>query len=257
VEPVSVCLGVSCGQPANDGSFTLTSVELGRHRLQALAGGTLHSVSDLPLTKVAPAITTTQLSGAIEVVVLHVDGVAARAKYFGTGQYERADVDSVRARVILARGGTMPVSIGCWTAHGRKAIPLAGDMAVSVPIDHSYRGRVDCEVDGFVRVVIEDPDPSETVDIPLIAWADDAIDVGAEVRTEADGLRVIDVADEAKDAGLLPDDVVTAIDGISVKRMYVNTARELGFRLPPGQAVSLTVLRHGKELTLHVRSPGG
>ncbi len=257
VESVSICLGVRCVRPTKDGSFTLTSVELGRHRLQARAGGTLYSISDLPLTQVAPAITTTQLSGAIDDIVIHVDGVAARAKYFGTGDYKRTAVDNVRARVILARGGTMPASIGCSTWHGREHVPLTGDGILSLPIDHSRRGRVDCEVDGFVRVVIEHPDPNETVDIPLIAWADDAIDLGAELSTQADGLRVVDVADEARDAGLRAGDVVTAIDGISVKRLAVNTARELGFRLPPGHAVSLTVLRRGKELTIHLRSPEG
>lgn len=44
---------------------------------------------------------------------------------------------------------------------------------------------------------------------------------------------------------------------LSVARMYVNTARELGFRLPPGQTVSLTVLRRSKKLTIHLTSPKG
>lgn len=256
VEPVGVCLGVSCTQPNDDGSFTLTSVELGRHRLRAVAGGITHVVSDLPLTIVPPAITTTQLSGTINDVVLHVDGEAARAKYDETGQYDPTDVGSVRARVILARGGTMPTSIGCWTAHGREDILIAGDVPVSVPIERTgARTTVDCEFDDFVRVAIEDPDPAETVDIPLITWADDAIDLGAELRTEAGGVRVVDVADEAKGAGLLPGDLVTAIDGISVKWMHANTARELGFRLPPGQTVSLTVLRRGKKSTINLRAP--
>jgi hypothetical protein len=254
-EPVAVCLGASCGKPMDDGSFTLKSVELGRHRFHVVAGGITYLVSELALTRVAPSVVTDHLAGSIDNIVLHVDGPAARSKYTGTS-YSASDLGSARARLVLARGGALPNHLDCSTENGGQDVPAVALTTITVPIvRRAGHALIDCDVDDFESIVIEDPDTSRVIDLPLVRHAFDAIDLGAELRTEASGARVIDVADEAESAGLQRNDIVTAIDGISIAGLRIPTVRELGFRLPPGGSTTWTIRRGGEVVTIHARAP--
>jgi len=64
------------------------------------------------------------------------------------------------------------------------------------------------------------------------------------------------VAAEAKDAGLLPGDIVVAINDVAVAGFEMRSVYEFGFKLPPGEDVAWTIERYGARLTLHANSPG-
>jgi S1-C subfamily serine protease len=145
----------------------------------------------------------------------------------------------------------------CWTTGGRGTFPLIVDKKpIAVPL-LTFKGQtqIDCETDDDLNVRIFDPAPSRVLDIPLVRPSVDDVDLGVELRAHPNGTSVVDVADEAKAAGLQPGDIITDIDGISVINLSPKVVRALGFRLPPGVSAKLAVLRAQQQISIVVRSP--
>jgi hypothetical protein len=253
---VAVCLGADCEAANEDGSFELTSFELGSKRFEVAAGGTRRAVRELPMRRVSPRIDTQRLNGVIQDVALEVD-VAASERLFARGSYHCANAGGAHVRVVAVRGVALPRDLQCDTRNGRRRYPIGdGRGPLVLPIVHCGETKmIDCEAGGFEHVWIYEPAPGGVIDVPLVRARTDDIDLGVVLRSEPTGARVVDVADEAEAAGLRPGDVVTAIEGISVANVDVRIVRALGFRLPPGQSVELAVTRGDQEVAFTVRSP--
>ncbi len=252
-----VCLGRDCGATKDDGSFELTSFQVGRQRFEVVAGGVTHVVKELPLGKVAPSIVVDHLSGFIGPILLQVDRKATEQMFNAPSWSDSTDGGTARVRVVPGRDGTLPATIMCMSAHGGEDIPVGdGRAPIVVPVlRYAGRSRIECDPDNFDRVRIQDPAPGRVHDVPLVHTSVDDIDLGVELRAYPTGARVVGVADEAKDAGLRPDDIVTAIDGISVANTNAPVVRALGFRLPPGKSAELAIMRGEQPLTIVLRSP--
>lgn len=254
---VGVCLGDDCAEVTDDGAFKLTTFERGRHRLQVVAGGVTHSVKEVPLTKVSPRFAVDRLSGFIGPIALQIDGEAADRMFNAPSWSDSAESGTARVRVIPGRNASLPATIMCMTAHGGEDIAVGdGKTPLVVPtLRFGSRSRIDCDAGDSDSVRIYVADLNRVIDVPVVAPTTEDVDLGAELRSEPTGARVIDVADEAKTAGLRPGDIVTAIDGISVAGMNIPVVRALGFRLPPGRTAELTILRGTQELRVLLQSP--
>lgn len=254
---VSVRLGDGWSETKDDGSFELVTFKRGRHRFEVVGGGVTHSVKELPLAKVAPSIVVDHVSGFIGPIALQVDEDAADRMFNEPGWDMMKDAGTASVRVVAGRGGALPATIMCMTPHGGKDFAVGdGRSPIAVPlVTFAGHSRIDCEADDSLEVRVYDPAPGRVIDVPLVRPSVDDIDLGVEVRAHSQGARVLDVADEAKNAGLQPGDIVTAIDGISVVSMKARVVRALGFRLPPGQSAELTVTRGEQQLPIVLRAP--
>ena len=254
---VGVCLGAACSEATDDGAFELYTYELGRQRFEVHAGGVTFSVKELPLARVAPSLTIERLSGSVGPIVLQVDEDAAEGLFNEPSWDLTKNGWTALVRVIPVRGAALPESIMCMTPHGGENFAVGdGRHPIEVPVVTFYEhSRIDCESNGSLEVRVHDPALGRVVDVPIVQPAIDEVDLGVELRRHPEGARVLDVADEAKQAGLLAGDVVTAVDGIAVANMRASVVRALGFRLPPGQATTLTVHRGREELSIRVVAP--
>jgi hypothetical protein len=254
---VAVCLGPDCVSASEDGTFELSSFELGQHRLAVIAGGVGHSVKELPLRKVAPRISVEQLSGVIAPITLQVD-VAEAYRLFNRPSWDMSTSGgTARVRVVAARSAKLPRELMCMTPHGGEYTAVGDGLTpIVVPVLRvGQRTMLDCKADDFDWVWIENPASGRVIDVPMVRATVEDIDLGVELRSQSTGARVVDVADEAKASGLQPGDVVTAIDGISIANTTVAVVRLLGFRLPPGQSAELTIMRGDQQFPISVRSP--
>jgi hypothetical protein len=256
---VSVCFGENCSVAKDDGSFELTIFELGRHRFEVVGGGVTHRVKELPLGKVAPSILIDRLTGFIGPIALQLDADAA-ARMFNEPDWAMSkDGGTASVRVVAGRGGSLPTSIMCMTPHGGEHFQVGdGRAPIVVPVlTFAGRSRIDCDADDSLRIRIYDPTPGRVVDVPVVRPMLDAVDLGVELRAHPQGARVLDAADEAKDAGLQPGDIVTSIDGTSVANTNAPVVRALGFRLAAGQSAELSITRDDQPLAIVLRSPDG
>lgn len=252
---VSVCFGRTCEHVRADGSFELHVDELGPHRLSVVSGGVSHYVKTLPLLQVAPRVTLDELEGERGPFAMQIDSAAADAMFNGPSWSESTAVGQVKVRLVPKRNTATVDSIMCMTPHGGIDITVTSNKAVDVPL-LSAAGRtfVDCDT-GRQQVRFSDVSALRSLDLPVFNVSGDEVDLGVELRPGPTGPRVIDVADEAKAAGLLPGDIVTMIDDVDVTSTTTRIVHALGFELPRGQKVGLTVDRSGQQLLLPLASP--
>ena len=116
--------------------------------------------------------------------------------------------------------------------------------------------RITCDDVPDYVVAGRDIDPAQAaglIEMPFVPHADNAVDLGVELR---DGGRVAGVAAEAKAAGLLPGDVIVAVDGIDVAGYEPHAIDALGFHAVPGHVVTWTIDRAGERRALSAIAPG-
>ena len=79
------------------------------------------------------------------------------------------------------------------------------------------------------------------------------VGIGVTIELAENGYRVMKLAANgpAQQAGMLPEDVIIAVDGQSVTDLPMEEGKEL-VRGPEGTEVAITVLRGGEELTLTI-----
>ena len=79
------------------------------------------------------------------------------------------------------------------------------------------------------------------------------VGIGVTIELAENGYRVMKLAvnGPAQQAGMLPEDVIIAVDGQSVTDLPMEEGKEL-VRGPEGTEVAITVLRGGEELTLTI-----
>jgi hypothetical protein len=116
--------------------------------------------------------------------------------------------------------------------------------------------RITCGRAGIFVAAGRDIDPAhppDELEMPFVAHAENGVDLGVEL---GDRGRVIGVAAEAEAAGLKANDVVVAVDGVSVAGFDPKASEELGFFVPPGHVVLWTIERAGKRRMLAAVAPG-
>lgn len=95
--------------------------------------------------------------------------------------------------------------------------------------------------------------PAEEYDAYVEDKNNSYVGIGVTIEQTEEGYRVVklNTGGPAQQAGILPDDVIVAVDGQRVAALSLDEGKNL-VRGPEGTQVAITVLRAGQELTLTV-----
>lgn len=238
-----------------DGRFEVKIWSAGRHRLRVdpayerVVDARTPFVFDVP-----------RLDGALRDVVLVVDD-RPKPKVIGplSNSYPKATLTLVP--VSVRAGVSLPDHAWCsaWTREPDGSVRRSvANSSFTLPRMTSTV-RITCDEMAGIAAAgldVDDELQASPATLPIVAIARNGVDLGVELRAHPDGALVVGATVEAAAAGLRAGDVIVAIDGVAVRGWHPESVFELGFRPPPGSAVTWTYRREGREASVRVVAPG-